>query len=177
MSAAMVDATRAREHLQHLLDNGMTQADIVRASGLSQAAISALIHGAYVPGRPRQENVQELTEARVLAVEYKTPPERREVTAKAKPTLEHGTYAGYETHRRAKDEICELCMAAKRGYQVALRRQQAPAAAGGRLPDDLTVQLLKVCRAIVLRRPIGSIETLAREALRAATGQQAEVNR
>lgn len=78
----------------------------------------------------------------------------------------HGTLAGYERHRRADSEACDLCKAARRGYQAGIRGRKTPPPPS--LPDDLTAALLRMCRAIVLRRPVGSIQTLASEALRIA---------
>jgi hypothetical protein len=84
--------------------------------------------------------------------------------------LLHGTLAGYERHRRAGDEYCELCRAAKRGYDGARRDRKSDGPPI--LPDDLTDALLRMCRAIVLRRPAGSVRSLATEALKAAAGRQ-----
>lgn len=83
---------------------------------------------------------------------------------------EHGTLAGYERHRRAKDEICELCRAAQRGYRQGQRNATPPAPP--RLPDELTEALLRMCRNIVLRRPAGRIHELAAEALRVAIARE-----
>ena len=81
------------------------------------------------------------------------------------PIPEHGTLAGYERHRRAQEESCELCKAAKRGYQVGMRRrlEREPG-----IPDDLTAALLAFCRAVVMRRPVPGIHAAAVRALRIA---------
>lgn len=84
------------------------------------------------------------------------------------PPLEHGTAAGYERHRRAKEQPCELCQAAKRGYQLGMRRRNERPAG---MPDELTAALLAACRAIVLRRPTPRIQELAAHALQVAARQ------
>lgn len=83
----------------------------------------------------------------------------------------HGTLAGFERHRRAEEDPCDLCAAARRGYQSGIRgRQPVPPPS---LPDELTVALLRMCRAIVLRRPAGRVLELARTALRVAEARRA----
>jgi hypothetical protein len=84
------------------------------------------------------------------------------------PALEHGTAAGYERHRRARETPCELCRAAKRGYQLGMRRRNEREAG---MPDELTTALLAACRAIVLRRPAPRIQELAAHALQVAGRQ------
>lgn len=81
---------------------------------------------------------------------------------------EHGTLAGHERHRRAKEPSCDLCMAAKRGYQLGMRRRKESAPG---MPDELTAALLAACRAIVLCRPTPHIRELAAHALRTAARQ------
>lgn len=78
---------------------------------------------------------------------------------------EHGTVAGHERHRRAKEKPCELCLAAKRGYQLGMRRRKERQEG---VPDELILALLSACRAIVLRRPVPRIQDLAAHALRIA---------
>lgn len=81
------------------------------------------------------------------------------------PLPEHGTVAGNERHRRANEEPCELCRAAKRGYLLGLRRRKEG------VPDELITALLAACRAIVLDRPAPRVQELARAALQAANRQ------
>lgn len=84
------------------------------------------------------------------------------------PPLEHGTAAGYERHRRAKEQPCELCRAAKRGYQLGMRRRNERKEG---MPDELITALLAACRAIVLNRPVPRVQELARVALQVAARQ------
>jgi hypothetical protein len=81
---------------------------------------------------------------------------------------EHGTLAGHERHRRAKEPSCELCLAAKRGYQLGMRRRNE---SKGDIPNELTTALLAMCRAVVLRRPTPRIQELAAHALQVAKRQ------
>lgn len=81
---------------------------------------------------------------------------------------EHGTVAGYERHRRAKERPCELCTAAKRGYQLGMRRRNERKEG---MPDELVAALLAACRAIVLHRPVPRIQELAAHALQVAKHQ------
>lgn len=78
--------------------------------------------------------------------------------------LEHGTYAGYQTHRRAHEAPCELCRAASRGYQQGVRGNQREGVRT--LPDELTVALLRVANAYLLGRPVPQMRQLCAEAIR-----------
>lgn len=70
--------------------------------------------------------------------------------------LEHGTFRAFERHRRHNTEPCDLCKAAKRGYEqgyknaVAKTEQRAERA---RRPAELAEQAMNVCRRLVYRRP------------------------
>lgn len=77
MSETMVDAAPAREHVRDLVARGMTQQAICRAASVTQAALSALLHGQYEAGRPPQKTIYALTADRLLAVEFEAPAPRR----------------------------------------------------------------------------------------------------
>lgn len=70
-----VPAAPARTHVRGLLDQGMTQAAICRAAGVTSSYLSALLYGQYVPGRPPQLTTDTRVADRLLAVEY-VPPSR-----------------------------------------------------------------------------------------------------
>lgn len=87
----------------------------------------------------------------------------------------HGTYRGFQRHRRLNEQACDLCRAARNGYDQAVkagRRERASPTAPA-LPDELTEALLRLCRAIVLGRPVGRIRELATAALRAEADKRA----
>lgn len=73
----MVDATRARDHVKTLVDNGMTQQVIAKNAGISLSAVSILLHGQYSPGRPTQRTIRRGVERRILAVEFEPRTDRR----------------------------------------------------------------------------------------------------
>lgn len=83
------------------------------------------------------------------------------------PLPEHGTVAGYERHRRSKEQPCDLCAAAKRGYQLGIRRRNEG------MSDELIKALLTACRAIALGRPTPRVQELARHALQIEARQGA----
>jgi transcriptional regulator with XRE-family HTH domain len=81
----MVPIGRAREHVADLTSRGMRQQAIARAAGVSDAAVSMLVRGAYKKGdAPRQEITPDL-QKRILAVEFVAPTPRR---LKPKPLRE-----------------------------------------------------------------------------------------
>lgn len=46
------------------------------------------------------------------------------------PEVEHGTYAGYQWHRRVDVPLCDPCREANRQYQAAYRAGQIVGTAG-----------------------------------------------
>lgn len=170
MAGAMVDADPARAHVVRLINAGMPLGHVAKAANVSPAAISALIQGQFAPGRPKQQTIHDDTATRLLAVAYQAPEPKATRQSKPEAGPKHGTLAGFERHRRAGDEICDLCRAARRGYEAARRERKAPDPPS--LPDELTEVLLRMCRAIVLRRPAGPIRQVAAEALRVAAERQ-----
>ena len=90
------------------------------------------------------------------------------------PRAAHGNMRGYDKHRRAGEDPCDLCKAAKSGYEQGKRARHilAPPLPAS-LPDELTEALLRACRAIVLRQPPGSqLVGLARHALQVADARR-----
>jgi hypothetical protein len=73
MNDMMVDAAPARNHVQQLIKQGMTQQAICRAADVTPAALSMLLHGQYVPGRPPQRSIHAPTADRLLAVQFQAP--------------------------------------------------------------------------------------------------------
>lgn len=73
MTGAMVNAGPARNHVRRLVDDGMTQQAICRTANVTLAALSALLHGQYVPGRPPQKTIYSATADRLLAVKFQAP--------------------------------------------------------------------------------------------------------
>lgn len=69
-----VDADPSRQHAQSLIDRGMTLTAVAQAAHMSMAALSALLQGQFVPGRPPQRTIYHATAARLLAVEFVPPP-------------------------------------------------------------------------------------------------------
>lgn len=70
--------------------------------------------------------------------------------------LEHGTFRAYQRHRREKTDPCDLCKAAKRGYDQGYRNAVANTQARferATRPARLAEQALDVCRQLVYRRP------------------------
>lgn len=70
--------------------------------------------------------------------------------------LEHGTFRAYQRHRREKTDPCDLCRAAKRGYDQGYKNAVANTAARmerATRPVQLAEAALNVCRQLVYRRP------------------------
>lgn len=81
--------------------------------------------------------------------------------------IEHGSYPGWQRHKRAGEKPCEKCEAAKRGYDVGVRhggREAARISAANRLAD----KAFAVCRALVYRRPLPLIREQAVAVIREA---------
>jgi len=74
-----------------------------------------------------------------------------------------GTPKGHQRHMRERTTPCELCKAVRRGYEQGLKAAGSAAMKAARtaIPRDLAEAVVKVCRAIVLRRPAPHIRELA----------------
>lgn len=96
----MVDARPAREHVQRLVEGGMRQYVIAEVAGVSGAALSALLHGQFTPGRPPQTTISAAASAQILAVEFEASEPR--VTKSAEPRCvpsDQFEAAGYKVGR------------------------------------------------------------------------------
>lgn len=240
MSESMVDAAPVRDYVRGLVAEGMSQLAICRAADVTPAALQALLHGQYGPGRPPQKTIYAPTADRLLAVQFEAPAPRGQVELLCPPgdgfepaghrvgrcldcgqlapvrrvpgefgerdqmighprlvangsaekapapasvaaaagrvvtgRPEHGTIRGHARHRRANEQPCELCMAAKRGYEHAVRTRPKPT--GPMVSKDLAKALLALCRAIVLHQPVPRIRELAAHALTVAAATRRDV--
>jgi len=72
----MVPIGPARVHVADLVAEGMRQQDIAQAAGVSDAAVSMLVRGAYKKGDPQRLEITADLEKRILAVEFVAPPVR-----------------------------------------------------------------------------------------------------
>lgn len=70
--------------------------------------------------------------------------------------LEHGTFRAFQRHRREKTPPCDLCKAAKRGYDQGYKNATANTVARmerATRPTLLAEAALNVCRQLVYRHP------------------------
>lgn len=117
----MVDATRARDHVKTLVDNGMTQQVIARNAGISLSAVSILLHGQYSPGRPTQRTIRRGVERRILAVEFEPRTDRRRVAEPWCSSSADFEAAGYRVGRcRCRGEVTWARTTNEPGDQVRL---------------------------------------------------------
>lgn len=86
------------------------------------------------------------------AVTESTDPPRQAGGQPRSIPVEHGSYQGWQRHKRNGDPSCDLCAAAKRGYDVGVRYGTAEArrvTSASRLAD----RAFAVCRQLVHKRP------------------------
>lgn len=68
VAPAYVDATEARQHIVWLNNHGLGVKTIATAAGISHGAISKLIYGDYVRGRPPSKRIRKATQDAILTV-------------------------------------------------------------------------------------------------------------
>lgn len=73
----MVPIGPAREHVAGLIARGMRQQAIAQAAGVSEAAVSMLVRGAYKKGDAQRQEITPDLEKRILGVEFVAPPVRQ----------------------------------------------------------------------------------------------------
>lgn len=90
--------------------------------------------------------------------------------------MEHGTFRAFQRHRREKTEPCDLCKAARRGYEHGYKNAVANTEARferASHSSQLTERALNVCRGLVLRRPPAPLRELAVAIIREADAELA----
>lgn len=73
----MVPIGPARERVLDFTSRGMRQQAIAQAAGVSDAAVSMLVRGAYKKGNPPRQEITADLEQRILAVEFVAPTPRQ----------------------------------------------------------------------------------------------------
>jgi hypothetical protein len=102
MSDRQVPAGPARAHIRDLIDQGMSQAAICRATGVSSACISSLLHGQFNASRSPVQTIYSTTADKILALRY-TPPEPK----RGKPVIcDPGTRFQPVGHRVGQCDDC-----------------------------------------------------------------------
>lgn len=85
--------------------------------------------------------------------------------------MEHGTFRAFQRHRREKTEPCDLCKAARRGYEHGYKNAVANTEARferASHSSQLTERALNVCRLLVHKRPYPVVRELAVAVVREA---------
>lgn len=76
-ASPMVPIGPARERVADLIAQGMRQQAIAQAAGVSDAAVSMLVRGAYKKGDPPRQEITADLQRRILAVKFVAPKPRR----------------------------------------------------------------------------------------------------